>query len=76
MEEKFKAPSADLKEDMGKRLDKAASKAFSCSFCGKEQNEVRHLFVGHNTCICEECIALCVDILREKEPTFCGCIVK
>ena len=72
MEEKFNPPSEDLKADMDKRLEEAANKALSCGFCGKKQNEVRHLVVGHDTiCICEECITLCVDMLREKDPTFC-----
>ena len=35
-----------------------------CSFCGKEQGQVRKLVKGpNNTFICDECVAACVDIL-------------
>ena len=37
-----------------------------CSFCGKSQDEVRKLIVGpNNVRICDECIEICEDILRE-----------
>ena len=36
-----------------------------CSFCGKEQGQVRKLVKGpNNTFICDECVAACVDILE------------
>jgi hypothetical protein len=39
----------------------------SCSFCGKGQREVRKLVAGpNNVYICDECIALCCDILVEE----------
>jgi ATP-dependent Clp protease ATP-binding subunit ClpX len=38
----------------------------SCSFCGKEQNEVAQLIAGPNAYICDECTRLCVTILRDK----------
>ena len=34
-----------------------------CSFCGKDQNEVRKLIAGMSAYICEGCVAPCVDIL-------------
>lgn len=37
-----------------------------CSFCGKSQNEVRKLIAGPSVYICNECIALCDDILQEE----------
>lgn len=47
-----------------------------CSFCGKSQNEVRKLIAGPQVYICDECIELCMDIIREdskdaspQEPT-------
>lgn len=41
-----------------------------CSFCGKSKEEVEKLIVGENTAICNECVSLCVDILKdEKERT-------
>ncbi len=37
-----------------------------CSFCGKSQKEVKHLIAGPSaTAVCDECVALCVDILKE-----------
>ena len=38
-----------------------------CSFCGKNQNLVKRLVAGPNVYICNECIALCNDILRDEE---------
>lgn len=40
-----------------------------CSFCGKGQHEVRKLFTGPKVFICEECVELCMDILREEKPS-------
>jgi hypothetical protein len=37
-----------------------------CSFCGKEQAEVRKLIAGPNVYICDECIMLCLDIFAEE----------
>lgn len=37
-----------------------------CSFCGKEHEEVKKLIAGPKVYICEECVALCVAILREE----------
>jgi hypothetical protein len=39
-----------------------------CSFCGKNQHEVKKLVAGQQVFICDECIVLCMDIIRE-EPT-------
>ena len=38
----------------------------SCSFCGKSQKEVKKLIAGPSVYICDECIALCNDILAEE----------
>ena len=40
--------------------------ALFCSFCGKNQNEVRKLIAGPTVFICDECIELCMDIIREE----------
>ncbi len=37
-----------------------------CSFCGKSQDQVRRLVAGHNVYICDECIELCAEIVREE----------
>ena len=38
-----------------------------CSFCGKSQHEVRKLIAGPTVFICDECVRLCMDIIREEE---------
>ena len=48
----------DGKEDSGKLL--------YCSFCGKSQHEVRKLIAGPSVFICDECVDLCNDIIREE----------
>ena len=45
-------------EDSGKLL--------YCSFCGKSQHEVRKLIAGPSVFICDECVELCNDIIREE----------
>lgn len=37
-----------------------------CSFCGKNQDEVRKLIAGPSVFICDECVDLCNDIIREE----------
>src|SRR6186713_1663808 len=47
--------------------DKSSSdKLLYCSFCGKSQHEVRKLIAGPSVFICDECIELCNDIIREE----------
>lgn len=41
-------------------------KLLYCSFCGKSQREVRKLIAGPSVFICDECIDLCNDIIREE----------
>jgi ATP-dependent Clp protease ATP-binding subunit ClpX len=41
-------------------------KLLYCSFCGKSQHEVRKLIAGPSVFICDECIGLCEDIIREE----------
>lgn len=38
-----------------------------CSFCGKNQHEVRKLIAGPSVYVCDECVALCNDIIKEEE---------
>ncbi|MEP2943837.1 MAG: ATP-dependent Clp protease ATP-binding subunit ClpX [Hyphomicrobiales bacterium] len=40
-----------------------------CSFCGKSQHEVRKLIAGPNVFICDECVELCMDIIREENKS-------
>ncbi len=43
-----------------------AGKLLYCSFCGKSQHEVRKLIAGPSVFICDECVELCNDIIREE----------
>jgi len=38
-----------------------------CSFCGKSQNDVKKLIAGPNVFICDECVELCADILKDED---------
>jgi ATP-dependent Clp protease ATP-binding subunit ClpX len=40
-----------------------------CSFCGKSQHEVKKLIAGPTVFICDECVELCMDIIREEHKT-------
>jgi len=44
----------------------SSEKLLYCSFCGKSQNEVRKLIAGPSVFICDECIDLCNDIIRDE----------
>ncbi|MDD5059075.1 MAG: ATP-dependent Clp protease ATP-binding subunit ClpX [Sideroxydans sp.] len=47
-------------------------KLLYCSFCGKSQHEVRKLIAGPSVFVCDECIALCNDIIREETQSAIG----
>lgn len=47
-------------------------KLLYCSFCGKSQHEVKKLIAGPSVFICDECIALCNDIIRDEVPDESG----
>ncbi|MEE8289612.1 MAG: ATP-dependent Clp protease ATP-binding subunit ClpX [Nitrosomonadaceae bacterium] len=52
---------------MSDKIDKIADeKLLYCSFCGKSQHEVKKLIAGPSVFICDECIELCNDIIREE----------
>jgi ATP-dependent Clp protease ATP-binding subunit ClpX len=53
------------KKKMAKSEDESKSTLF-CSFCGKSQHEVRKLIAGPTVFICDECVELCMDIIREE----------
>ena len=56
---------------MAKKSDTSANPpaggTLYCSFCGKSQHEVRKLIAGPTVFICDECVRLCMDIIREEE---------
>jgi ATP-dependent Clp protease ATP-binding subunit ClpX len=47
----------------------SGEKLLYCSFCGKSQHEVRKLIAGPSVFICDECIELCNDIIREESSS-------
>lgn len=55
---------------MAKSSDDGESKnTLYCSFCGKSQHEVRKLIAGPNVFVCNECVELCMDIIREEDKS-------
>jgi len=51
---------------MTKAAGPDAKSTLYCSFCGKSQHEVRKLIAGPTVFICDECVELCMDIIREE----------
>ena len=51
---------------MTKAAGTDAKSTLYCSFCGKSQHEVRKLIAGPTVFICDECVELCMDIIREE----------
>ncbi len=49
-----------------KKDDQDNGKLLYCSFCGKSQHEVRKLIAGPSVFVCDECVDLCNDIIREE----------
>ena len=47
------------------KIDKNNSTLY-CSFCGKSQHEVKKLIAGPTVFICDECVELCMDIIKES----------
>ena len=54
---------------MSKSGDSDSKNTLYCSFCGKSQHEVRKLIAGPNVFICNECVELCMDIIREEDKS-------
>ncbi|MBS0500225.1 MAG: ATP-dependent Clp protease ATP-binding subunit ClpX [Burkholderiaceae bacterium] len=53
---------------MAEKKGSSSEKTLYCSFCGKSQHEVKKLIAGPSVFICDECIDLCNDIIREEVP--------
>ncbi len=53
--------------------DKNNKNILYCSFCGKSQHEVRKLIAGPTVFICDECVELCMDIIKEENK---GSLIK
>jgi ATP-dependent Clp protease ATP-binding subunit ClpX len=54
---------------MPEKKGSSSEKVLYCSFCGKSQHEVKKLIAGPSVFICDECIDLCNDIIRDDAPT-------
>lgn len=53
---------------MAEKKGSTTEKTLYCSFCGKSQHEVKKLIAGPSVFICDECIDLCNDIIRDELP--------
>jgi ATP-dependent Clp protease ATP-binding subunit ClpX len=53
---------------MADKKGSTSEKVLYCSFCGKSQHEVKKLIAGPSVFICDECIELCNDIIRDEVP--------
>jgi ATP-dependent Clp protease ATP-binding subunit ClpX len=54
---------------MNKSASGDSKNTLYCSFCGKSQHEVKKLIAGPTVFICDECVELCMDIIREESKT-------
>ena len=61
------------REELDKRMSKVSGSdsknTLYCSFCGKSQHEVHKLIAGPTVFICDECVELCMDIIREENKS-------
>jgi ATP-dependent Clp protease ATP-binding subunit ClpX len=62
----FGSGKAEAKVMSDKQSGDGDNKLLYCSFCGKSQHEVRKLIAGPSVFICDECVELCNDIIREE----------
>ncbi len=53
---------------MAEKKGSSSEKTLYCSFCGKSQHEVKKLIAGPSVFVCDECIDLCNDIIRDEMP--------
>jgi ATP-dependent Clp protease ATP-binding subunit ClpX len=58
-----------MADDKNSGDKKSGDKLIYCSFCGKSQHEVRKLIAGPSVFVCDECITLCNDIMREENQS-------
>ena len=55
---------------MADKKGASSEKVLYCSFCGKSQHEVKKLIAGPSVFICDECIELCNDIIRDEAVSY------
>jgi ATP-dependent Clp protease ATP-binding subunit ClpX len=51
---------------MAEKKGSSGEKTLYCSFCGKSQHEVKKLIAGPSVFVCDECIELCKEIIRDE----------
>ena len=51
------------------RITPDVNKEFSCGFCGKNNKDVRQMIASETTCICDECVEICYQILQENKDS-------
>jgi ATP-dependent Clp protease ATP-binding subunit ClpX len=54
---------------MAEKKGSSSEKTLYCSFCGKSQHEVKKLIAGPSVFVCDECIDLCNEIIRDEVPS-------
>lgn len=59
-------PPSGERYEMANNSGNDSKNTLYCSFCGKSQHEVRKLIAGPTVFICDECVELCMDIIREE----------
>ena len=57
---------------MAEKKGASSEKNLYCSFCGKSQHEVKKLIAGPSVFVCDECIDLCNEIIRDEVPSITG----
>lgn len=57
---------------MAEKKGASSEKNLYCSFCGKSQHEVKKLIAGPSVFVCDECIDLCNEIIRDEVPAITG----
>src|SRR3954471_8810591 len=64
-----RAAAGRRRDGMSKVGSSDSKNTLYCSFCGKSQHEVRKLIAGPTVFICDECVELCMDIIREENKS-------
>ena len=67
--DKYLVISAKGIPHMAEKKGSSSEKTLYCSFCGKSQHEVKKLIAGPSVFVCDECIELCNEIIRDELPT-------
>jgi len=65
----MRSGAGNWRDGMSKAGGNDSKSTLYCSFCGKSQHEVRKLIAGPTVFICDECVELCMDIIREESKT-------